>query len=323
MEANRKFPVFKFVAIAFTFLIIYQSCLGQSKKPTLMILPSDNWCNQRFFMTTFDNQGTKVKIPNYKQAFQEDTELAQVIAKVGAYMISEGFLLKDSEQELKKLEQISAEDNMTESTNSNSELNETPLDRLKKRAKADFIIQIWWEVNRASNGNIVRYTLDAFDSYTGKRIASSTGNNKGSSEFVPDMILKAVKNNMGLFLSQIQDYFNDMGKNGREVIIRIKTWKNWDKNLETEFNNKELNEFIIDWMKKNTKNSEFNTTDLSESFILFEQVKIPLFNEKGDAIDAREFLLGLQKYLKAPPFNITAKLMTRGLGEAIIVLGEK
>lgn len=48
---------------------------GQAKKPTLMILPSDNWCEQRFFMTEFDNQGTKQKVPNYKQAFQEDTEI--------------------------------------------------------------------------------------------------------------------------------------------------------------------------------------------------------------------------------------------------------
>ena len=33
--------------------------------------------------------------------------------------------------------------------------------------------------------------------------------------------------------------------------------------------------------------------------------------------------LGLQKYLKATPFNYEVKLMQRGLGEAILVLGEK
>jgi hypothetical protein len=40
-------------------------------------------------------------------------------------------------------------------------------------------------------------------------------------------------------------------------------------------------------------------------------------------MDAREFGRELQKYLKKQPFNIDAKLMTRGLGEAILVLGEK
>ena len=52
---------------------------SQVKKPTLMILPSDNWCVQRFFITEFDNQGTKIKVPNYKQAFQEDAETIKII----------------------------------------------------------------------------------------------------------------------------------------------------------------------------------------------------------------------------------------------------
>lgn len=47
-------------------------CFAQCKKPTLMILPSDNWCSQRYFMTEFDNQSITVKIPDYKAAFQDD-----------------------------------------------------------------------------------------------------------------------------------------------------------------------------------------------------------------------------------------------------------
>lgn len=296
---------------------------AQQKKPTLMILPSDNWCNQRYFMSSFNDQGTTKKIPNYKQAFQEDTELGQVIAKLGAFMLNEGYTLKDAEQEIKKLEQVSAEDNVTASSNSGSDLSETPLDKLKKRAKSDIIIQLWWEVNTANGGNVIRYTLDAFDAYTGKRIASSTGNSKASDKFIPDLLLKAVKENFSLFNSQIDTYFNDMKKNGREVIVKIKTWKNWDKNLEEEYDGKELNEYITAWMKKNTLQGNFNTTDNSETYILFEQTRIPLVNESGEAMDARDFTRGLQKYLKAAPFNITSKLMTRGLGEAILVLGEK
>lgn len=296
---------------------------AQQKKATLMILPSDNWCNQRYFMSSFNDQGTMKKIPNYKQAFQEDTELGQIIAKLGAFMLNEGYTLKDAEQEIKKLEQVSAEDNVTASSNSGSDLSESPLDKLKKRAKSDIIIQLWWEVNTATGGNVIRYTLDAFDAYTGKRIASSTGNSKASDKFIPDLLLKAVKENFSLFNSQIDTYFNDMKKNGREVIVKIKTWKNWDKNLEEEYDGKELNEYITAWMKKNTLQGNFNTTDNSETYILFEQTRIPLVNESGEAMDARDFTRGLQKYLKAAPFNITSKLMTRGLGEAILVLGEK
>lgn len=72
-------------------LLMANPVKGQAKKPTLMILPSDNWCEQRYFMTEFDNQGTQQKVPNYKQAFQEDTELSQVISKIGSLMIDRGF----------------------------------------------------------------------------------------------------------------------------------------------------------------------------------------------------------------------------------------
>ena len=88
----------------FLVLIAANFVFAQAKKPTIMVLPSDNWCEQRFFMTEFDNQGTKQKVPNYKQAFQEDTEIGQVISKIGSLMIDRGFPLKDAEQELKAIE---------------------------------------------------------------------------------------------------------------------------------------------------------------------------------------------------------------------------
>lgn len=296
---------------------------SQPKKPTLMILPSDNWCNQRYFMETFDDQGTKKKAPNYKQAFQEDTELAQVIAKIGELMIKKGYELKDVEQSLKNLDLTNAEESVTRSSTSNSQITETPLDKLKKRVKADIVIQLWWEVNNVNNGHVVRYTLDAFDSYTNKRIASSTGNSESSTDFVPDLILDAVKSNMNLFLSQIQNHFDNMKKNGREIIVKVQTWDNVNINLETEFENKELSDYIIQWMKNNTFKGSFNTTDATSSFILFEQVKIPLYNENQEPLDAREFVNNLRKYLNSSSLNITSKLLTRGLGEAILVLGEK
>ena len=36
----------------------------------------------RYFTTTYNNQGTDVKVANYSQAFQEDTELCSVIANI-------------------------------------------------------------------------------------------------------------------------------------------------------------------------------------------------------------------------------------------------
>ena len=314
----------KQIAIGFLLLLSTVEVFAQPKKPTLMILPSDNWCEQRYFMTEFDNQGTKQKVPNYKQAFQEDTEIGQVISKIGGLMIDRGFPLKDVEQELKAIESRTAESNMTSSTTSGSSISESPLDKLKNKTKADILIQIWWKVNKTEQGKSVSFILEAFDAYTSKRIASSTGNGTpNTTDIIPVLLQNAILANIDPFAAQLQSHFDDMFNNGREILLTVKKWESWDKNLETEINGDEIKNHIYDWVEKNAVKGRFNESSSTENRIDYEQVRIPLFDERNRALDARQFAINLQKYLKAAPFNFEVKLMTRGLGEAILVLGEK
>jgi len=315
--------------IKITKLILFASlwsvvAFGQAKKPTLMILPSDNWCVQRYFITEFDNQGLKQKVPNYKQAFQEDTEIGQVISKIGSLMIDRGFPLKDAEQEIKNIEARSAEDNITSSTTSSAGLAETPLDKLKNKAKADIILQIWWKVTKSENGRVVSFILEALDAYTSKRIASSSGNGlPNQTEILPVLLQQAIVSNIDPFVSQLQAHFDDMQQNGREIKLTVRRWNSWTNNLETEINGNEIRNHIYDWVQKNSVKGRFNEVSSSEDRIDYDQLRIPLFDDRNRSIDARQYAINLQKYLKSPPFNFEVKLMTRGLGEAILVLGEK
>ncbi len=309
-----------FIIIAIATLGFNTLLLGQAKKPTLMVLPSDNWCEQRYFMTEFDNQGTKQKTPNYKQAFQEDTELGQVITKLNSLLIRKLFEPKSAEQELKNIEARTGESNMTKSVASGAQIYESQLDKLRKKIKMDIIIQIWWKVNTDKS---VSFTLEAFDSYTSKSIAAQPFNAPTSNDIMPVKLEMAISNVIDPFLDDIQNHFNDLLKNGREIIITLKKWDNWDKNFETEINGKELTDYINKWMNENTVNKKFNRTEASENLIIFEQVRIPVYDKEEQPLDAREFAKGLQQYLKNEPFKYEVKLMQRGLGEAIIVLGEK
>jgi len=296
------------------------SVFAQPKKPTLMILPSDNWCEQRYFMTTFDNQGTQQKVPNYKQAFQEDTELGQVISKLNSLFIKKGFEPKVAEQELKNIEAREAESNMTKSVSSGARISESQLDKLRNRVKMDIIIQIWWKVNSDKS---VSFTLEALDAYTSKSIASQTFNAPTSSDIIPVKLENAISSSFKPFIDALQNHFDAIQKNGREILLTVKRWDNWDKNLETEVNGEELTNYINNWMNENTVNKKFNRTEATENILIFEQVRIPLYDKEKQPMDAREFAKGLQKYLKAAPFNYEVKLMQRGLGEAIIIIGEK
>ena len=303
--------------------IIAITASAQEKKPTLMILPSDNWCEARYFMTTYDNQGMKVKTPNYQQAFVEDSELPLVISKVGGILTSLGYSVKDAEMETKAVYARMAEDNLTMSKTSGATISESPLDMIKRRAKMDIVIQIWWKINKEATGKSVSFILEAFDSYTSKRIATSSGTGSASSEIVPVMLEQAVKDNIREFDLQMTKYYQEMEAKGREIVLNVRVWDNWENDLETEFGGDELLDCIQDWLADNTVNGNFNLSDATENFAQFEQVRIPLYDAKGRAMDARSFVNELRKYLSAEPFNITSKVMLRGLGEANLILGEK
>ena len=307
--------------LATALLLVSLSTIAQ-KKPTIMILPSDHWCEMRYFMTTYDNQGTKVKTPNYQQAFIEDTEIGPVISKIGQVLTNMGYSLKDAEQEIKSINTKTAEDNVTMSNSSGASLVESPLDMLKRRIKCDILIQISWDLSRSAGGHSTTFTLEAFDSYTNKRIATSTGNIQGQGS-VADLLFTAVQKNVKPFDKQMDSWYANQKKMGREINLTIRCWDSWENDLETEFDGEELTDCIQSWLQKNCVNGTFNLSDGSESFAQFEQVRIPLEDEKGKAMDARAFATLLRKYLAKPPYNITAKVMQRGLGEAILVLGEK
>lgn len=305
--------------VLFTFLAAFMLNVYAQKKPTLMILPSDNWCTQRYFTTEYDNQGVKERIANYRQAFQEDLELSPVISKIGELMTKLGYSLKDAEMELKNLSARTAEDNVTFSKSSGAQLSESPLDVLKRRAKADIIIQLGWVVNASS----LTFTIEAFDAYTSKRVATSSGTVNRTADAIPIQLQQAVERNIKPFDKQMDMFYSKMQSNGREIVLTVRTWDNWDNDLETEYSGDELLNHIQQWLTQNTVKQQYSLSDATENFAKFEQVMIPLKSDKGIAMDARSFARGLQNHLNAAPFNITSKLMMRGLGEAILVLGEK
>ena len=297
--------------------------IGQAKKPTLMVVPSDLWCKEYGYLTEFNNQGTKVLIPDYKKALQEDANLILVISKINELMADRGFPLKNLESILKSLENQSAEDALLMSSEG-AEINENPIDKLKKVAKADIIIQMTYTIKSVGPKNTVTFNLQGIDSYTNKQIAGSSGT--GAPSFtaeIPVLLAEAVVANIDLYNVQLQNHFDDMFENGREVILRVLTWNNWEHNLESEdFGGDMLSNIIENWVHENTVKNRFSTLDATENMMVFEQVRIPLFNEKGQATDTRRWAFNLKKYLM-DKFQIESKLMMKGLGQAQLVLGDK
>ena len=308
--------------ISFILMLTPYLLLAQEKKPTIMILPSDYWCVARYYTTTYQDDGRTVRVSDYRRAFQEDPEIGSVIAAIGEKMTDLGYSLKDAEQELKNLEQREIEDDATTSKTGSS-IAESPLDKLKRKTRSDIIIQIGWQITNETGGIVVNSTIEAFDAYTSKRVATATGFSKATQDNIQKAIVKGISSQIKAFDKQLTKYFSGLRKTGREIILTVRRWDSWDKDLESEFTGEDLLDIIQNWLTQNTVGGNFNLSDATENFVLFEQVRIPLTNDKGVAVDARAFATDLRKYLQKSPYNITAKVLTRGLGEAIVILGEK
>lgn len=305
-------------------VLFCMTVFGQAKKPTIMVVPSDVWCVQNDFSTTYDNQGVQETISDYTRALQNDANLLLAIGKINTMMADRGFPLKDLQTVMKSVNQKNAEDNMIQSKTSGASLAENPIDRLRRVAKADIIMQLTYIINTMGPKYSVTYNLQGLDAYTNKQIAGAQGTGKHTfTAELPVMLEEAVMNNMDNFCDQLMTYFEDIQENGREVSVDIRVFDNGSGlDLESEFGDRELTEIIDEWMSDNTVSHVFNKSDASETFIQYEQVRIPLYKANGQQMDTESFVRELRKFLR-DKYKIESKVMTRGLGRCILAIGEK
>jgi hypothetical protein len=318
--------------IFITTLLIFTSVIffGQAKKPTIMVMPSDQYCLSRGFKLTFTNQGMTQTLPDYRVAMQSDPNLRLIITKMGQMMADRGFPLKDLEAEMRNMMQESAESSMLTSSSSGSEMAESPIDVLKRVAKADIILDLDFDLKAQGPSKYMVFNLRGLDAYTAKQVSGVAGAGRPSTSATPEILMEeAVLSHMDSFNAGLMRHFDDLFENGREVKVLVKVFNNWGENLESEFESagetKELSFIIEDWFADNCVKGRFNLSDATENQMRFEQVRIPVMKLQSGrerAVDTRSFVSDLRKHL-TDKYQIQSKLYLRGLGEAWLILGEK
>ena len=316
----KKYCFFVIFYVLLSSIFVYGQ--NAAKIPSLMILPSDNWCTMRYYTQTIDNQGIRTVMTDYARAFREDIELGPVISKIGGVLAEKGFVVKDAEQAAKNLQIRTAENNATESKNGDI-LAESDLDVIKNQVKADILIQIYWHIVKQDDGKSVQFTIEAFDCYNDTRIpATMEGIGKATNDAVPVLLEKEVRKNVDKFAKDLQAYYDEIAIKGRAIKVNIRRWSGWEHDLDTEYDDEPLLDILETWISEHTIQASFNLTGSTESVATFEQVRIPAFNEKGRAMDARGFASQFRVFLKNK-YQIPCKVINRGLGEVTLVLGEQ
>lgn len=287
-------------------------------KPSIMVVPSNVWCKENGFLRIEDG----ASFPDYKAALNSSMDLQNVISKINILMSERGFPLENLETAIKGLEYSEVENRMIRDKETGTGIQETSLDRLYRQSKSDIVLQLTWGVNKMAAKRSVTFNVQALDSYTNKQIAGVQGTGAASfSAEIPVLLEEAVLAHMDILTSRLTDYFDNMRSEGREIALDICLFDT-DVDFETEYGDEELSEVIARWMAEATVNHRFSRAPSTATMLQFRNVRIPLTDKDGQAMDAYAFARGLARFLKKTPYQLEVKVLPRGLGKAMVIIGE-
>lgn len=290
--------------------------LNAGAPPTVMFLPDKTWCNANNYVDKSERNGKVRTTEKYDEAFL-NSDLKNVVVQLNGLMKDNGLPVKDygTTSELDDEEEME-EEAYNDDTQSGGEMEMTNYEALMNKLRPDIIIRIGWDVNKVGFNYTMSYRLEAVDSYSGKSIAQVTAETPTLKTTVP--IAAALKNaateHMGAFIGRLQEHFDDLQENGREITVACRIGNNGSGiNFNSEYDGKELSTVISDWMNDNTVNHVYSTRNSSRNRINFEQVRIPFKDSAGRVMQAKEFVDQLKRYLKNN-CNLKSENTTKGLG---------
>lgn len=304
---------------------------SQAKKPTIMVVPSDAFCERNGYTYRIDNTGLVTNAPDYARAMREDSDIRTLVSAMGDFMAKNDFPIQSLEQELKRLQTEDAELMLMTGKSSGASIEETPVERLRRTAKADIILDLDYEIHRNGPKKQISFNLQAIDAYSSKIISGNTGVSSDANVPMTTLLEECVLSFKDNFLSGLQHHFDDLFANGREISVTLLRYDNCPVDFEDEFevngDEYELAEIIEAWFADNCVEGRFSTQSKSASMLRFNQVRIPLYsqnmNGRDVAIDAEGFVRSLVRLLKKKPYNLTVGSTPRGLGDVWITIGDK
>lgn len=310
----------KTVSTAFLLLLANAFITAQTMmKPSVMVVPSDVWCNKNGFVQQIAGE----TYPDYDSALSSNTDLLNVISKINIIMSDRGFPLENLETALKTLKTETVERKLYTDKDGYS-LQTTPLDELYRAAAADIVLQLTWTVNKVGPKYSITFNLQALDSYTTKQVAGVQGT--GASSFSADvatLLEEAVLSHMDVFCDRLMRHFMDIREKGREISLDVVLGKSASCDFTTEFEDYELSEIITRQIAKNAINHSFSKAPSTEALLQYRSVRMPVADSDGIPMDAYAFARQIFRTLKKAPYNLTTKVVAKGLSKAVVIIGEE
>ena len=274
----------------------------KAKKPRVVVIPSDRLLQSMGLLSATDDMGEEGWVGHYDKAFL-NVELQAALSKFNELMKDRGFEVTSLEQELKLAK---------------NDRNHT--------IPVDIKIELSYTVNKKGPSYSILFTLEAFDVYSNKSIASSSGTGQPAlTSDISNLLQEAVMNYLDKFNSQLQSTFESYLTSGRES--RLTVLATGGLSLEKEIGGKSIAQHVEDWLNDHCVQHAFSVDDQNEERMNVSQSMMPLLNAQGRAVDARVFYRDLTKVLKSlglnasnPQGGATSAGLTGALGSAVITI---
>ena len=264
-----------FIAV-FTFAIVGYS---QTKKPRLIVIPSDALMANLGLLVVTDDMGEEAYIQHYKKIFL-DTDYKGCVAKINELFTDRGFNLTDLEESL-----------------NNSRGKGLVI-------QADIRLELNYKIEKQGPRSILYFELVGKDVFSSKQVAAASGESKPAiGATTVNLLQEAVLAKIDKFCDDIQKYFEGMFINGRETRLTIiSRGPSLDDGIA---------DMVESWLDNNCIKGSYSIDDQDEESMYVSQSMIPLFNENDKPLDAYAFYRPLYNKLKETGYN--AKISRKAL----------
>lgn len=290
-------------------------------KPKMIIFPSDDWCRKAGFT---DSNGAV----DYDKALSDDN-LRDMIAAFEGFMSKAGYDINNLRQELNDYKTTQAYDLAEEYGNEKAA---SMKDLLASAVRADMRIEFDYRLKNEAGKQFVEFNIGVYDASTNKSLFSNVARGtavSGSAQMV-NQLKEAIQNIQDHFLTQINDKFAVMAKEGREIIVICDRFESSSITYNSTFDGDKLSLIISDYIESEVvEGTGFSTDQASANKLKFSQVRIPLFKEKtnkrtGKVVKSAQYAKDFGEGLAAYITEITdepCRVEARGVGKVFITLG--
>lgn len=316
----------KLLILIFCCAYAFAYSYGQSKTPTVMVVPEEAYCiNNNLYKTGSNGE----KVPDYKKALYNENIL-DAINTFGNLMAERGFELQDLQTCLNELdEQKAMEIAMT--AKDDGMAMESDIEKLMRTAKADILVKISPRFTPYGPQKKLEMRVTSIDCASKKTLLSFGPVTKTTAGSASQIVKAAVTDNIESFCLGLGNHFRKIQTSGREGSIIIKVANTCPLNLESTVTYQgeqgELADLIAMWLDDNTVGGSYTGGKNGRYEAHFDQVKIPLVSTKKSFGKSKQRAINMEDFVKTgltsllENYGISVATQPIGIGKVYMMLG--